>query len=560
MISGIIFTYNHATLLYISTVNHSNPIRYPQVKKWRPLLHFVVFILFLSLSVSAQSIEEKALERTVYRYNNAFHYDSSKRAITAFLNRTGVTAENRFYAYLFLSYTYKRLFDYPANLLYLDSARWWGQQTARPDFFVNNIACQKAFAFFDIHQYSRADTLMQQLRQQGYRHLDGENQSKIMMQEAYLLFLQKDYKVAEGRYRVALAKMQASSPCDAPMIFGKLIELYGAMQAENKMLAAYHDALKSSDSCGIVKYRLYAAEQLTSTLENRGRYREAIFFARIRDSLANLYNTQNHRDKLLQLEARHREELSRQQISLQQKTIESKNLFITLLVVGIVAIAAAVMYSLQRLRQKKLRQEQENTQRYTRQLLQKTEEDRRRIAGHLHDGINHELLTLKNTLPPAEAEARNRIDLLIEDVRHISHHLHPVVFNRVGLSCSLAQLAERVQEKNKFLLTADVDYNKALSNEAELQVYRIVQEAVTNMLRHSGAVAGKIILRQLPAQVWLEIKDSGRGFAVPETLNSSKSFGLQNIVERGRAAGGQVIIRSDSSGTVIRLKIPLATV
>jgi signal transduction histidine kinase len=299
---------------------------------------------------------------------------------------------------------------------------------------------------------------------------------------------------------------------------------------------------------------------MASALATIGAYKEAVYYNKLKDSLNSVYDYKAFQDKLDQLQVRHSSEIKERQITVQQENLRTKNLQIGLLIVSIIALSIIWMYYALQQRQKRILQDKKNTQRFTTQLLQKTEDDRKHIAGHLHDSINHELLTLKNMVNDADKDTmQQRIDMLIEDVRQISHHLHPVVFSKVRLASSINQLVERVQKKNKFMLSAEVDYNKSLPLESELQVYRIIQEAVTNMIKHANAVAGIIVLQQQEDAVIIEMKDNGKGFNVEEKLDSDKAFGLQNIIERSRAAGGDAMIRSDKNGTYIHIKIPLHT-
>lgn len=516
----------------------------------------LICLLFIAPGkISAQPAPIKELEQKVYQYNNRFFYDSSRLLLGNYLQQPNLSAEEKYYSYLYLSYTFKRLFDYSNTLKYLDSALYFGKQTSNPSFYFNNIAAQKAFSLFDIHEYSQADSLMRYLRTENYQYLDEEIQAKVMMQEAYLLYQQKQYPQAAEKYRIALAKIQASSPCDQPMILVKQVELYGAMGADNLLMDAYKQAGRIADSCGIIKYHLYANEIMAEVMGRQGKYQQALYYVQVKDSLEKIYNSNLHRNKLLELEAEHQNQIKENQIALQTKSLQSKNLLILLLILSLIAVGALIMYYTQRSKQARMEQMKKNTERFTLQLLQKSEADRSRIAGHLHDSINHELLNLK-TMSAGHADLQQRIDVLIEEVRHISHNLHPVVFYRVGLKHSILQLVERVQVKNNFMLSAEINYQGELAPEAELQLFRIVQEAVTNMVKHASAVAGKITVESQQQKIWVEIKDNGTGFDVEAMLNSDKAFGLHNIIERSKAAGGEAFIQSDKKGTFIEINIP----
>ena len=129
------------------------------------------------------------------------------------------------------------------------------------------------------------------------------------------------------------------------------------------------------------------------------------------------------------------------------------------------------------------------------------------------------------------------------------------MFDKIGLKASIEQLVERTQSVNDFLVTADIDYNNFLSTNDELQLYRIIQEALSNIIKYANAVAAKIIISHQNDSVFIEIKDNGKGFNVTETLIGKNAFGLHNIIERSRAIGGEAKIISDNNGTVINIKI-----
>lgn len=271
----------------------------------------------------------------------------------------------------------------------------------------------------------------------------------------------------------------------------------------------------------------------------------------IADSIGNIIT----RIKTVELEKKYQTEKKAQQLKIKEQTITNKNTTIALLgasLIGILFISFA--FNLIQ-KQKKLRLEKQNAQLYTKQLLEKTEEERKRIASDLHDSVSHELLSLKNSLEEKTEITNQKIDSIINDIRSISRNLHPVMFDKIGLKESINQMVERAESVNNFMVTAEIEYRSVLSSSHELQIYRIVQEALSNIIKYADAVAAKISITENQNNIIIEIKDNGKGFNVDETLNNASSFGLHNIIERSRAIGGETTIQSGTGGTIITIEI-----
>jgi signal transduction histidine kinase len=206
--------------------------------------------------------------------------------------------------------------------------------------------------------------------------------------------------------------------------------------------------------------------------------------------------------------------------------------------------------------EKQLLQDKINSMNFTKQLLENTEEERKRIAGDLHDSISHELLNLKSIFSQDLVVVNKKIDSIINDIRSISRNLHPVMFDKIGLVPNIEQLIERIQNQNNFFISTNINYSGTLSSADELQIYRIVQEALTNIIKYAQAHAAKITISEQKDKISIEIKDNGTGFDVKQALNSGKAFGLHNIIERSRVIGGEASINSSAEGTIIHINIP----
>jgi signal transduction histidine kinase len=173
--------------------------------------------------------------------------------------------------------------------------------------------------------------------------------------------------------------------------------------------------------------------------------------------------------------------------------------------------------------------------------------------------VSHELLNLKHAIGANISQSGEKIDSIIKDIRIISRNLHPVMFEKVGLSASINQLLDRAQSVNQLMVTSDIVYCGSLSVSDELQVYRIIQEALSNIIKYAEAVAAKIIIRESKDELMIQIKDNGKGFQVSETLSRKDAFGLHNIIERSKAIGGSARIHSDRNGTIITIDLKKTT-
>lgn len=280
------------------------------------------------------------------------------------------------------------------------------------------------------------------------------------------------------------------------------------------------------------------------------------------------YNVEEHKtreykanDKMknivIDAETKYNTKQKEQQLTLKELQIQKNHKNISYLIAMLIIVVLGVVINLLVQNKKKLKKEKQLKTMFTKQLLENTEEERKRIANDLHDGISHELLGLKSETKEGFIDLNLKIDGIINEVRQISRNLHPAMFDRVGLVFSIKQLAEYLEVKNQFMITTDLMYKKTLSPENELQLYRIVQESLNNIIKYAEAHAAKISLKEVENYLILEILDNGKGFDVAEKLNGKTSFGLHSIIERSTIVGGKAQIKSDDSGTTINVKIPL---
>jgi two-component system sensor histidine kinase UhpB len=199
--------------------------------------------------------------------------------------------------------------------------------------------------------------------------------------------------------------------------------------------------------------------------------------------------------------------------------------------------------------------------------VDREEEERRRLASELHDqvgqGLTALLLQLRSVL--AEAPEPLRQDLLaaqeiarenLDEVRRIARRLRPTVLDDLGLPYALLSLADAAEEQAGPILLRRVETSvPRLSTPAELAVYRIAQEALTNALRHAGARRVTFALEGADGRrVRLEISDDGRGMIYAEDVEGG---GIRGMRERALAVGAELsIVSRPGGGTSVVLTVP----
>ena len=152
----------------------------------------LALILLCNMPARSQDPYIKKLEKDVYQLNNEFKYDESTAAIRNFIS-TAKSNDDRYYGYLFLSYTYRRLFDDSVGLRYLDTALAYGLKTDKSDYYLNNINCQRSFTYFNLLDFKAADSVMKILAANNYKDLSNANQAIIFVQEGHILLRKKNY-------------------------------------------------------------------------------------------------------------------------------------------------------------------------------------------------------------------------------------------------------------------------------------------------------------------------------------------------------------------------------
>ncbi|MFQ6676418.1 MAG: two-component regulator propeller domain-containing protein [Fidelibacterota bacterium] len=214
-------------------------------------------------------------------------------------------------------------------------------------------------------------------------------------------------------------------------------------------------------------------------------------------------------------------------------------------------------------------------EKFARQLIESQEQERKRISAEMHDALGQDLLILKNlalmALEPGSKPSHVEGYLTkisqgasdaIEEVRKIARLLRPYQLDRLGLAKALESILVTASDSSQIRFSYDIDRLDGFFHpDQEIHIYRILQECVSNIIKHSDASEALVMARKNGDSLTLTIKDDGKGFD-REQLHSERShelgFGLSGIAERVRILGGKFeITSSPGEGTVLSIVVPI---
>jgi signal transduction histidine kinase len=225
-----------------------------------------------------------------------------------------------------------------------------------------------------------------------------------------------------------------------------------------------------------------------------------------------------------------------------------------------------------RYRTGQLRRGQAAQQAFSRQLIESQERERQRIAAELHDSLGQNLLVVKNrallgALSQPDEKARKQFHEIgmtvaqtLEEVRAISYNLRPHHLDQLGLTTTVRAMIEKIAESSAIGMTSELDdVDGVFQPGDEITIYRIVQESLNNVVKHSRASAVHVAIRSHEHHVEIAVRDNGQGFAA-SAANArdadGSGFGLKGLAERVQMLGGTHTIESGPGrGTTVTVRI-----
>ncbi|MBI5022445.1 MAG: hypothetical protein HZB59_13500 [Ignavibacteriales bacterium] len=217
--------------------------------------------------------------------------------------------------------------------------------------------------------------------------------------------------------------------------------------------------------------------------------------------------------------------------------------------------------------------EQQISREFSRQLIDSQEAERKRVAGELHDGLGQEMMVIINRaqmgLNVTETE-KMKLQLTeisqtasraIENVRDIAYNLSPYHIDQLGLIESVKSMVDKIAELSHTIFTTNVfALDQIADKKIGINIYRIIQECLNNIVKHSDASEASLIAEQHENELVITVRDNGKGFdnlSVTNGAGARKGFGLVGLSERVKLLNGTLEIKSSQNqGTTIIITIP----
>jgi len=382
-----------------------------------------------------------------------------------------------------------------------------------------------------------------------------------------------EYYSIHNDLKKAKEQIEIIEPHDKNIIGDRYKELIfsGANAAYLKAIGDYENSLNFAQ-IKLEKARALGHENeimdshllLSEIYKEMGDYKKSLenkdSYLTIRSSLYNRSNANSlaYYQTLFEIQEKEKELVEKnaniQLLEKDSQTYKNPMLFVSLAIMLFFSII--LLYrNRQNLTSKKRLQEK-----FTQKLLVSQEVERRRISKDLHDGIGQQLLVIKNKLIlSGDQETKELVDNTIEEVRNISRDLYPFALQELGITKAIEHTLAQIDENTTLFISSEIDnIDNLFSPEEEVNIYHIVQESLSNILKHAKAEASKVLVKRYSNRIIIYIKDNGVGFDFTEKFQDKKSLGLKTLLERTKFLNGKMkVISKKESGTTIEFKFPI---
>jgi signal transduction histidine kinase len=513
-------------------------------------------------------------------YQQRQKYDSAvQRYLEAAAIFTAINENTKIiYSYYNLSGIYRFMDDYPKAIFYARETRRIAIKTNDSVFIIRSLIAM-ADAFVSLKQYDSVLLIAQKGLQ-----MASNNQMTFAIAKFHAL-LGNYYSTGAAMYETAIFHYAA-----ALQSFNAINTGYDIAIVLQEMGSTY---LKSKDYLNAVKYLTDATalakklqldqvlhlclKDLVQAEEMQGRINES--FAHLKEYVAvnDSLQGRNNRKIVNELEIKYQTERKEAQLLAQEKTIWQKNTLNYILIGSAVVLLLISLLSYRTYQQKQKLQQQRISELETQQQLTATEavlkgeaQERTRLARDLHDGlggmlsgIKYAMNTMKGNLlmtPDNQQAFERSVDMLdssIQEMRRVAHNMMPEALVKFGLDTALKDFCNDITQSGAL----KVNYQSigmegvSIDQTAAITIYRIVQELVSNSIRHASAATAIVQLTKTDGQLAVTVEDDGKGFDTT-LLQHAKGIGWSNIQNRVDFLKAKLDIKAaEGHGTSVLIEI-----
>ncbi|WP_294284811.1 LuxR C-terminal-related transcriptional regulator [uncultured Chryseobacterium sp.] len=300
----------------------------------------LVFLLLISSAVQAQNINFSVLEKEIYHNNQQGKHDQSQKMLLKILDGKNIDLKEEVTVNFLLASTFRSLNDYPTTVKYLDKSMELAKDLPdTEDSLRMRIKAETAFNYFDHHKYTESGKIMQDIVRLNFRNIDPVDKAYIIMQTAYLKYLKKDFSASDRMYEESLTILKQVSPCNQPVVLVKKMQLYGELNKMDSVRSIYEKSIAIAGKCSILKYKIYATEELLEIYKKREDAGKVFQYVKILDSLR---NKDNREARLSKMQIDNQKDLKKEDIE-EEKGFFWKSILLEVSALGLL-IAGFVFY------------------------------------------------------------------------------------------------------------------------------------------------------------------------------------------------------------------------
>ena len=266
--------------------------------------------------------------------------------------------------------------------------------------------------------------------------------------------------------------------------------------------------------------------------------------------------------------------LARRQILSQQSYVKVRMMLAAGFAAALILLTAMFQLTLRELRERRIAEAAVRS--LSQRLLRVQDEERRKMAREIHDGLGQLLVALKFNLSEiAKGPERQRVENLlteslsvvdqgVSEARTLSYLLHPPLLEELGFASAAQWFVDGFMQRSRIRINLNVPQDGArMTPDVELALFRVLQEALTNIHRHSGSASADIRLEKAENYAILTVQDYGKGIPAPRLMQFRRTgtgmgVGLAGMQERLRELNGKLEIESEGAGTLLRVTVPTA--